>query len=99
MCGREEGARFGSAHVTGCIGAWHRREGERATWNLYFGVGAMGFGNARAKSQKHVETIDDDHAYPMLRRCIFALSRATRADIIRTLVCIGGEILLSVMGS
>ena len=52
VCGREEGARFGSAHVTGCVGASHRREGERATWNLYFGVGTMGFGNARAQRQK-----------------------------------------------
>ena len=53
----------------------------------------------RSRDKKHVDTIDDDHAYPMLRRCIFALSRATRADVIRSAMCTGGEILLSVMGS
>ena len=51
------------------------------------------------RAKKHVDTIDDDHAHPMLRRCIFACSCATRADIIGAFVCIGGEIRLSVMGS
>jgi hypothetical protein len=57
----------------GCVGAWHRRQGERVTWNLYFGVGTMGFGMPRAPLTRtepknvHVDTIDDDHAHPMLR--------------------------------
>ena len=83
-------------------GASGRRTGGRAS--VRRGTSILGWEPWRAekhahRDKKHVDTIDDDHAYPMLRRCIFALSRATRADIIRTLVCIGGEILLSVMGS
>ena len=83
-------------------GASGRRTGGRAS--VRRGTSILGWEPWRAekhahRAKKHVDTIDDDHAYPMLRRCIFALSRATRADIIRTLVCIGGEILLSVMGS
>ena len=83
-------------------GASGRRTGGRAS--VRRGTSILGWEPWRAekhahRAKKHVDTIDDDHAYPMLRRCIFALSRVTRADIIRTLVCIGGEILLSVMGS
>ena len=83
-------------------GASGRRTGGRASvrrGTSILGWEPWGSETHAHRAKKHVDTIDDDHAYPMLRRCIFALSRATRADIIRTLVCIGGEILLSVMGS
>ena len=83
-------------------GASGRRTGGRASvrrGTSILGWEPWGSETHAHRDKKHVDTIDDDHAYPMLRRCIFALSRATRADIIRTLVCIGGEILLSVMGS
>ena len=83
-------------------GASGRRTGGRASvrrGTSILGWEPWGSETHAHRDKKHVDTIDDDHAYPMLRRCIFALSRATRADIIRTFVCIGGEILLSVMGS
>ena len=83
-------------------GASGRRTGGRASvrrGTSILGWEPWGSETHAHRDKKHVDTIDDDHAYPMLRRCIFALSRATRADIIRSALCTGGEILLSVMGS
>ena len=83
-------------------GASGRRTGGRASvrrGTSILGWEPWGSETHAHRDKKHVDTIDDDHAYPMLRRCIFALSRATRADVIRSALCTGGEILLSVMGS
>ena len=83
-------------------GASGRRTGGRASvrrGTSILGWEPWGSETHAHRDKKHVDTIDDDHAYPMLRRCIFALSRATRADVFRSAMCTGGEILLSVMGS
>ena len=83
-------------------GASGRRTGGRASvrrGTSILGWEPWGSETHAHRDKKHVDTIDDDHAHPMLRRCVFALSRATRADTIRSAVCTGGEILLSVMGS
>ena len=82
-------------------GASGRDTGEAASGRRKtsgFGLRNCYIEKAADEPQKHVDTIDDGPAHPMLRRYIFAPARAPRADITKMFVRSGGEVLLSVMG-